>query len=89
MDKYICSPPHQTPYDNKIFLFVCLLIHLSNLPCQTIGQIFLYVIYGLMIIGQKTKIYHKFPVQRVQLHVVKGNLSLKDNIMNSIIKKIY
>ena len=59
---------------------------LCNLPCQIIGQISLCVIYGLMIIGQKTKIYHKFPVQRVQLHFVKGNVSLKDNIMNEKFK---
>ena len=51
--------------------------------CQTIGQITLYVIYGLIIIGQKTKIYHKFPVLRGQLHAVKGNVSLKNSIMNN------
>ena len=63
MDNYICSPPHPTSHDNKIFLSMCLSIRLYNLSCQTIGQIFLYVIYGLMIKGQKNKIYHKFPVQ--------------------------
>ena len=41
------------------------------------------MIYGLMIIGQKTKINHKYPVQRVQLHVVKGNVSHKVNMMNN------
>ena len=69
------------------YFFLCLSIYLCNLPCQTIGQISIYVIDGLMIIGQKTKTYHKFPVQRVQLHVVKGNVSLKDKIMNNIFKK--
>ena len=86
MDKYIYSPPHPNLHDNKIFL-LCVCPCLCNLPCQTIGHIFLYVIYGLMIIGQKTKIYHKFPVQRVQLPVVKGNVSLKDNIMNNNVFK--
>ena len=83
MEKLFVPLSTQTPHDNKIFLFVCLSIHLCNLPCLTIGQISLYVIYGLMIIGQKTKIYYKFPVQRGQLHVVKGNVSLKDNMMNN------
>ena len=40
-----------------------------------------------MIIGQKIKIYHKFPVQRLHLQVVKGNVSLKDNTMNNNIFK--
>ena len=80
------TQPHMTI---KYFFFMCLSICLCNLPCQTTGQIILYVIYSLMIIGQKTKIYHKFSVQRVQLHVVKGNVSLKDNIMNNnILKKL-
>ena len=70
----------------KIF-FVCLSICLCNLPCLTIGQISLYVIYGLMIIGQNTKIYLKFLLQRVQINVVEGNVSLKDNIMNNNIFK--
>ena len=42
--------------------------------------------YDLLFNDHRTKNDHKFAVQRVQLSLVKGNVSLKDNIMNSNIK---
>ena len=69
------------------YFFLCVCPYVCAICLAKLLDRFLYVIYGLMIIGQKTKISHKFPVQRVQIHVVKGNVSLKDNIMKNNIKK--